>query len=290
MADLFVLESQNARRWANAKLTRTAEFQAPAKKALANRNRYITICRRAGMPDEAWYFVAVAHSRESSQDFTKNLGQGDPLDKKSVHVPAGRGPFRGPTAFEDGAVDALVNCAPFAAKLKDWSIPGMLTNLERYNGLKYANAGVPSPYIWSGTDQYKSGKVLVDHGPIMYIYPSGKNKGKPVVDLQLGCAGLILTIQQLEANSIQSTPSSIDPPKPVPPAGAIVYDTLWLQQSLNKLGAAPKLLEDGIYGSGTRTAVKAFQLSHKLKADGIAGTKETIPAIKKALTVAQAKS
>jgi lysozyme family protein len=61
--------------------------------------------------------------------------------------------------FEEAAVDALVRCSPFAAKLKDWSIGGMLTNLERFNGVGYANRGLPSAYVWSGTDQYEKGQV-----------------------------------------------------------------------------------------------------------------------------------
>jgi hypothetical protein len=34
---------------------------------------------------------------------------------------------------------------------------GALTLLEQYNGLGYANRGLPSPYIWSGTDRYLKG-------------------------------------------------------------------------------------------------------------------------------------
>jgi lysozyme family protein len=64
----------------------------------------------------------------------------------------GRGPFK---SFEDAAVDALAKCSPYAAKLKDWSIGGMLTNLERFNGLGYASKGIPSPTSGAGTDQYR---------------------------------------------------------------------------------------------------------------------------------------
>jgi lysozyme family protein len=212
MADLVALAARNAARWASAKLTRESEFAKPAAKAFANKARYLSIAKRAGMPDLGWLFIACAHYRESSQDFTKNLGQGDPLDRKTTHVPADRGPFLGPTAFEDGAVDALVNCAPYAARLTDWSIAGMLTNLERYNGLAYANAGRPSPYIWSGTDQYKTGKVLVDHGPIEDVYPSGPRKGQPVIDLQLGCAGLMLAIQKLDPSIKLGGLAAVVPP------------------------------------------------------------------------------
>ena len=46
-----------------------------------------------------------------------------------AHVPAGRGPFR---SWEEAAIDALANCAPYAARNKDWNIGGALTELERY--------------------------------------------------------------------------------------------------------------------------------------------------------------
>src|SRR3954468_21125139 len=154
MVDLNALTRANADRWAKAKLTREPEFTKPARVAVANKGRYLAIARSAGMPDIAWVFIAVSHYRESSQDFATNLGQGDPWNKVSVHVPAGRGPFK---SFEDAAVDALAKCAPYAARLKDWSVGGMLTNLERFNGLGYAARNKPSAYVWSGTDQYEKG-------------------------------------------------------------------------------------------------------------------------------------
>ena len=79
---------------------------------------------------------AVVHERESSQNWNGSLAQGDPWNLVSTHVPAGRGPFK---SWEDAAVDALVNCHPFAARNMDWSIGGTLTMLEQYNGLGYSN-------------------------------------------------------------------------------------------------------------------------------------------------------
>ncbi|MCK1465784.1 hypothetical protein IVB34_47750 [Bradyrhizobium sp. 2] len=157
MVDLNALTRANADRWSRAKLTREAEFTRPAKVAVANKGRYLAIARQAGMPDIAWVFIAVSHYRESSQDFSKSLAQGDPWNRESTHVPKERGPFK---SFEDAAVDALVKCSPYAARLKDWSIGGMLTNLERFNGTGYANRGLPSAYVWSGTDQYKRANSL----------------------------------------------------------------------------------------------------------------------------------
>lgn len=203
--DLVALKSRNAERWSKAQLTRSAEFNSPAHKAVANKQTYLDIVRRCGMPDIAWVFVAVSHYRESSQDFTKNLGQGDPLDKVTTHVPKGRGPFFGQTAFEDAAVDALKNCSPYAARETDWSIAGMLTMLERYNGTGYAVRGLASPYIWSGTDQYVRGKYVADG----VFDPS-------VVDKQLGCAGLIMRMMQIDP-TITFTGATIIGPKPPPP-------------------------------------------------------------------------
>ncbi len=142
---------------------------APAAKA-----RYQAVEKTTGVP---WWFIAVVHEREASQNWNTQLGQGDPLNKKSTHVPKGRGPF---STWEEGAVDALVNCAPYAAKNKDWSPGGALTMLEKYNGLGYFNRGLPSPYVWAGTDQYVKGKFVADG----VFDPNA-------VDKQLGCAGLL---------------------------------------------------------------------------------------------------
>jgi lysozyme family protein len=292
MTNLVVLQQENDKRWLHAHIIKQWLFDSRGKIAVANKARYLEVIRRlralgSNMPDEAWVFIAVIHEREASMNFNTHLGQGDPLtDKhghpiKTVHVPAHRGPFTGPDAWEQAAVDALWYCAPYAAKNnRDWSISGMLTYLERYNGLAYANAHAASPYIWAGTDQYKSGKVLVDHGPIVWSF----------VDPQPGCAGLILAIMALDTTVKFDEMPVVEAPSIVPAAEHVdltptsgVHDAVWLQTSLNELGAMPPLKVDGINGATTRTAVKAFQHSHHLLEDGKAGTGETIPAIEHAL-------
>ncbi len=181
MTDLNALKAANAKRWANAKLTRNFASVASHLVDPGAKARYLAVSAKTGVP---WAFIAVAHERECSQDWTGSLAQGDPWNRVSVHVPAERGPFRN---WEDAAIDALVNCAPRAARNKDWSIGGTLTMLEQYNGLGYAARGRPSPYIWSGTDQYVSGKYVRDG-----VYDPG------VVDSQLGCAGLLMAMTVLD--------------------------------------------------------------------------------------------
>lgn len=196
MVDLVALKAANASRWAKARPTR--DFSAVARRLcdINAKSRYVTVSAKTGVP---WFFIAVVHEREASQNFMRSLAQGDPWDRVSVHVPAGRGPF---SSWEDAAVDALVNCAPYAASNTDWSIGGLLTMLEKYNGLGYAARGVPSPYIWSGTDQYTSGKYVRDH-----VYDPN------VVDAQLGCAGLLLAMAKLD-NSIKLGAPAKPAPKP----------------------------------------------------------------------------
>lgn len=181
MIDLIALRRANAQRWANARLTRN--FSAVARHLVSPdaKSRYQAVSAMTGVP---WAAIAVIHERECSQDWTGSLAQGDPWDRVSVHVPAGRGPFK---SWEEAAVDALNNCAPYAGRNKDWSIGGLLTKLEEYNGLGYASRGVPSPYVWSGTDQYRSGKYVRDG-----VYDPN------AIDGQLGCAGLLMTMRVLD--------------------------------------------------------------------------------------------
>ena len=206
MADLAALRAANEKRWENARLTRRFTSIARQLVALRAKARYQAVSARAGVP---WAFIAVTHERECSQDWTGSLAQGDPWNRVSVHVPAGRGPFK---SWEDAAVDALVNCSPHAARNKDWSIGSTLTMLEQYNGLGYAARGRPSPYIWSGTDQYRSGKYVRDG-----VYDPN------VVDGQPGCAGLLMAMMALDPTitfpGTTTTPAiSVTPRPPGKPA------------------------------------------------------------------------
>lgn len=209
MVDLIKLKDANVRRWAAAKLTRGPEILPVAKRLVASKQRYLTVSKKTGIP---WPFIAVTHQRESSQSWAASLAQGDPWDRVSTHVPKGRGPFG---SWEDAAYDALLHCPPYASRNKDWSIGGTLTMLEQYNGLGYAVRGRPSPYIWSGTDQYRSGKYIADG----VFDPDA-------VDRQLGCAGLLQAMMALDP-TITFTGVKIVPPvvaapipneKPVPPS------------------------------------------------------------------------
>ncbi len=59
----------------------------------------------------------------------------------------------------------------------------------------------------------------------------------------------------------------------------------WVQQSLNTLGANPRLIVDAVYGDGTKAALQRFQSANGLKTNGLP-TRATIAAIKAAVPVA----
>src|SRR3954468_4720639 len=123
MTELTALKQANAKRWADAKLLKVSSFVSVAGR-LAGWNakqRYQPVALKTGVP---WFVIAVIHEREASQNWSKSLAQGDPWNKKSVHVPKGRGPFK---SWEEAAIDALANCSPYAAKWRDWTPGGALT-------------------------------------------------------------------------------------------------------------------------------------------------------------------
>lgn len=201
----MTVETDNAARWARAKLTRGSQASVVAKKLVGNRARYLAVAKQSGVP---WFVIAVIHQRESSGSFAGVLHNGQKIigtGRKTTLVPKGRGPF---ASWEEAAIDALVNCAPYAARNTDWSVGGTLALLERYNGLGYYNRGLPSPYVWAGTDQYVKGKYIAD----------GKFDPNHV-DTQLGCAALLMAMQALDATvTLGYAPAPPEPvPDPVPP-------------------------------------------------------------------------
>lgn len=177
-----MMTEANAKRWQAAKFTRSAQINEQAQKIAANRARYEAVSKATGVP---WDVIGVIHYREASGSFSGVLHNGQKIigtGKKTTIIPKGRGPF---STWEEAAIDALVICPPYAAKNKDWSIGGTLDILEKYNGLGYRNKGLPSPYLWAGTDQYVKGKYVAD----------GKYDSNHV-DQQLGVASILMKLRE----------------------------------------------------------------------------------------------
>ncbi len=177
MIDLNKLVAANAARWKAVHIRQDLvnHVDGIAFRLVSAKARYQAVETATHVP---WAIVAVIHERESSQSWLASLAQGDPFNHVSIHVPKGRGPF---SSWEEAAIDALDICPPHAARWQDWSIGGALTLLEQYNGLGYAARGIPSPYVWAATDQYRSGKYIADG----HFDPQA-------IDRQIGCAALLM--------------------------------------------------------------------------------------------------
>lgn len=145
-------------------------------KILKNKGMYLEVQRITGVP---WDVVSAIHYRESSLDFSCHLHNGDPLDHATVHVPKGRGPFN---SWEESAADALLMKKHIFPSV--WNTESKLDFCERYNGLGYRNKGMPSPYVYAGTDKYVSGMYVADHK-----FDASK------VDKRLGCAVIIKALE-----------------------------------------------------------------------------------------------
>ncbi len=141
--------------------SRFGEVRAAVSRLLDYRPRYGAVASATGVP---WFVIGAIHSLESDFDFTRHLHNGDPLTGRTVHVPRGR-PATGspPFAWEASARDALTLKGLDA--WHEWSAPGALYQIERYNGWGYrlCHPEVLSPYLWAGSRHYTRGKYFGDH-------------------------------------------------------------------------------------------------------------------------------
>lgn len=149
--------------WAHLQIRsyRAADVEASARRILAGRERYQVVSQLTGVP---WYVVGIIHKMECSHfpRFDQHLHNGDPLTRRTRLVPAGR-PAAGspPFTWEESAADALL--LKKFDKVERWTIERIAYALELYNGWGYRKFGIPSPYLWSFTTAYTSGKYVADH-------------------------------------------------------------------------------------------------------------------------------
>jgi uncharacterized protein (TIGR02594 family) len=134
------------------------EVDAIVNKLGGAKTRYENVGKPLGIP---WFVVGVIHNMECSCRFDAHLHNGDPLDDYTVHVPADR-PATGspPFSWEASATDALTY-EKFTT-WTDWSLPGILYKLERYNGWGYRKRDCATPYLWSFSNHYTKGKFVRD--------------------------------------------------------------------------------------------------------------------------------
>jgi lysozyme family protein len=255
---------------------RTKAIDDAAKKILRpdNLDVYTAACQGTAIPPA---FIGALELRESDCDPTRALGQGDRWDHVSVNVPRGMGPFK-------SRLDAMVfyihydgldqNSAPWSMEYACWKG-------EAWNGFGPRAHGRPTGYLWAATTIYdkpwgEGGKYIRDNvwSPSTYdtqlgIVPVLQRIGQLRPDLAIGAA-----LPTVEAPPVVPAPS----PLPVGVGGSDLLDLTdvesveALQAMLNeKHATADPLVIDGSYGRQTRAAVRAYQASHGLTPDGLAG-------------------
>lgn len=252
------LAPEYIRRLASMSIVSSGAIGLAATRALRNKTRYVAVTQKTGVPAA---LIAALHYRESNYDFATGLGQGDPIDKVSTHVPAGHGPFG---SWEEAAIFYL-HFDRMDENSQPWSMPYCCWKLEAWNGFGPRAHGRASGYLWSGTNQYDGGKYVADS----VWDPSHW-------DQQLGAVPIIKEIMSLDPSMAFGGPGGAVLPINVPPAVTLPPisvggdKTKSVQQTLNKLGYGPLVL-DGSYGRRTRGAVRRFQADNGLKADGLLG-------------------
>jgi lysozyme family protein len=128
------------------------------RKVVSGSASYKAVAAATAVP---WAFIGIVHALEAGFDFSRHLHNGDPLNARTVQVPQGR-PTSGqpPFAWEVSAEDALRGQG--LDKVGTWTLPRFLYELERYNGFGYRFRSLPTPDLWSGSNQYERGKFVRD--------------------------------------------------------------------------------------------------------------------------------
>lgn len=132
---------------------RLAQVDSIARRMASRRDRYERVTGPFGVP---WWWLAAVHELEHSGRFTTSMVITDPID-----VPPGQ-PVPSATIDDaqwDDTARALLRARGLAS-WQDWSVAGACYQWERYNGFGYREREVPSPYLWSFSNQYVSGKFV----------------------------------------------------------------------------------------------------------------------------------
>ena len=135
-----------------------ATVRATAQRIVAGRARYDSVSTATGVP---WFAIALIHKMEADLDFTKHLHNGDSLAARTWQVPRGR-PVKGspPFEWEESAIDAIRYDG--LDRITTWRVENIAFALEKFNGFGYRKRGLPSPYLWSYSTAYTSGKFVKD--------------------------------------------------------------------------------------------------------------------------------
>jgi lysozyme family protein len=169
---------QLAKWWDTATITNQSEVAGVAKRLVGAKARYQKVETSTGVP---WWLIAAIHEREASQEWDKQLAQGDPLNRVSRNEPI-MGPF---DTWEESAVAALKHDG--LTSVSDWRLEKALHYQEKFNGWGSFYRGLPSSYIWGATSVQRPGKFVADH-----VWSA------TTMDRQIGCAAILKGMMALD--------------------------------------------------------------------------------------------
>ena len=261
--DFGSLRAEYADLWQRMQIRpeRTGEVSAIANRLIALKPRYQQVSAATRVP---WGIIAALHCREASNDFNGVLHNGERIigtGRLTRLVPANRGPF---ATWEESAIDALTMPPHKLQEVDSWTIERACYEIERFNGFGYRNhhPEVKSPYLWSFSSNYSSGKYVADG-----------QFSSSAVDKQCGTMPILKRMMEVDASvrldGAPAAPASRDLVVAALQTGSIGPQVQQLQTALANLGF-PVGEIDGEFGPNTEAALKSFQISRNLQPTGVA--------------------
>lgn len=280
LTDSLRAEYENLFNTCELNLTRLAEINTLVDRISASKPIYQAAGASQSIP---WFFVGAVHCMEGGLNFSTHLHNGDPLTARTVKFPPGR-PLQPdpPYTWDTSAADALAMRG--LGQVTDWTLAGLLFQLESYNGFGYRTQDPPiaTPYLWSGSNQYTKGKFVSD-GKYDPNFVSG----------QIGAAVLVrrmverhIVERDMQGNPILDRPLSTPNPnetvsnlEPLVTYSTTVFSqqALRLQMALNRIPGIAVLV-DGFAGARTSDAIRQLT-GHFLKGDPRLDSTPPTPAI-----------
>ena len=238
------------------------------------------------------HVVGIIHNMEASGRFNGHIHNGDPLTARTVQVPAGQPKtWNPPFTWETSAIDALT--LKHLEQWTDWSVAGIAFVLEGYNGFGYRkfHPHVKSPYLWSYSTIYTSGKYVAD-GKWSDTAVSKQCGGMAILKhlVETGRVNMNVRAVPQDEGEATITPHVTEGvaealPTPPPYPGHTLRnqsngpEVRLLQQRLLDLGIREVVTVDGEFGDDPEHAVKLFQARSEddagepLVTDGVVGSK-----------------
>lgn len=227
-----------------------------AVKLIGLKTRWAPISEANGVPI---VFMATSFEREASSNFEKNPAQGWSWRSRSRIIPY-NGPF---PSWRAAALEAYRLNGLDRVGRENWTWELMCFYGETFNGFGYRDwHRMHSPYLWGCTNIQTVGKYTSD----------GKFDAEHW-DTQIGI--IPVARRMIEIDPTLALPAAIPAPVKSGIADVETHDARWVQESLNRLGAEPKLVVDGSYGRKTMAEVRDFQRDYGLQVDGFVGPKTT---------------